>query len=75
MEDVTLTLYQVDKCGYYIDEDFRFATAVESLRAFQEWTEGLASVGESSTYKPDEDDDILRALLPDIRELDAAIGG
>jgi hypothetical protein len=71
MEDVTLTLYKVAKCGFYSEDTDRrqFATTHQTLVGFKVWTEGLDSVGESSTYTPTEDDDVLRAFCLDVRQL------
>ncbi|MEZ5484580.1 MAG: hypothetical protein R3F01_05410 [Lysobacteraceae bacterium] len=69
MEEVTQTLYQVRNCGFYVADEFRFATCGEAFQGFRTWTETLESVGDSSTYSPSEDDDILRAFCLDVREL------
>lgn len=51
MEDVTYTLYKLAKCGFFDDEDsHQFATPFQVLSDFRKWTEGLESIGESSTY-------------------------
>lgn len=70
MEEVTITLYGVRLCGFYDDkEEHQFASLSESMRSLLEWTKTLDSIGESSTYSPDEDADVLRAFCLDIREL------
>lgn len=71
MEKVTLTLYKLSKCGFYNEADgsHEFATLRQMLGDFKQWTSGLESVGESSTYLPSEDDEILRAFCLDVRQL------
>ncbi|OBU56111.1 hypothetical protein [Stenotrophomonas maltophilia] len=72
MEDVTYTLYKVARCGFYDDEEsHQFATLFQVLSDFRGWTEGLESIGESSTYTPVEDDDFLRAFCIDIKRFGA----
>lgn len=69
MEDATLTLYNIEKCGFYSGDEFRFATTTEAIEAFEGWARNLASVGESTTYDPTEDDAFLRAFCLDVRRL------
>jgi len=70
VEEATLTLYRVRLCGFYNDaEEHRFGTLAETMKSLLEWTETLASVGESSTYAADEDADVMRAFCLDLRDL------
>ena len=70
MEEATLTLYKINLCGFYDqNEKRRFATLAETMRSLLQWTGTLDSIGESSTYDIDEDADILRAFCLDIRDL------
>jgi len=71
MEEVTATLYLVSECRYY-DENANksFCDLGLVLNDLVKWLEGLASIGESCTYEPTQDDSFLRAFCLDVRALD-----
>lgn len=69
MENLTATLYAIHECGFYSDDEYKFGNIREVFQDFIKWTEGLANIGESSTYEIDEDDDFLRSFCIDVREL------
>jgi hypothetical protein len=71
MEDVTITQYSISECGFYADEKYLFGDAGTIFHSFGEWIEGLDSIGESSTYTPNEDDGFLRTFCVDIHSLKA----
>lgn len=69
MEDVTATLYAIKSCGYFREQEFQFGNVGEVFDDFSTWVNSLASIGESSTYLPNEDDTFLRSFCMDAREL------
>lgn len=70
MEEATVTSYSVAMCGFYAEEVRKLGGSKSVFRSFYDWAEGLASIGESSTYSVSEDDDILRAFCIDVHSLD-----
>ncbi|MFC5441661.1 hypothetical protein [Rhodanobacter ginsenosidimutans] len=70
MEDITATLYGISVCRYH-DEDAAdsFCDLGLVLEDIQEWLGGLASIGESCTYEPSQDDSFLRTFCLDIKPL------
>jgi hypothetical protein len=71
MEEVTVTLYKINKCGFFLDGNFLFGSIANTFAGMGRWLTGLGSIGETSTYSPNEDDDILRAFCVDARQLAA----
>lgn len=71
MEELTATLYGVSKCRYH-DENAAtsFCDLGLVLDDLQAWLKGLASIGESCTYEPSQDDSFLRTFCLDIKPLE-----
>lgn len=67
--EATLTLYKISECGLYREESHELAGARDVLSGLGQWVESLSSIGESATYTPNSDDDIMRAFCMDMREI------
>lgn len=70
MLDATVTLYTIGSCGFYGDTGRVFGGAKGTFHDLNAWAKTLATIGESATYTPTQDDPTLRCFCIDIRELD-----
>ncbi|WP_139369872.1 hypothetical protein [Xanthomonas axonopodis] len=70
-ETVTVSLYQITTCSYVSDKPglINFGTSVEIFEDASNWVGGLASVGETTTFEPSEDESFLRTFCFDIRAI------
>lgn len=70
MSELTATLYKVVSCCYRDENTNKsfgeFEPVVDNLL---DWLSGLATVGESCTYEPKQDDSFLRTFCLDARRL------
>lgn len=67
--EAIVTLYNIKRCGYYVNDDHELGNARAVFEGLSQWTRGLQSIGESSTYTVGADDSILRAFCVDLKEL------
>ncbi|NIJ82211.1 hypothetical protein [Xanthomonas cannabis] len=70
-ETVTVSLYQITNCTYASEkpELKNFGKSIDIFEDVSNWVAGLASVGETTTFEPNEDEPFLRTFCFDIRAI------